>query len=318
MKNTSFLQLQEWALKATQHAALAAFDWVGRGQQNEADAVAVEAMRSILNAAPINGTVVIGEGERDEAPMLYIGEMLGLRNSDSIAIDIAVDPLEGTSLCANALEGALSVIAIAPSGSLLKAPDLYMEKIAVGPHVPLHTVSLDYSIEENLKRLSKAIDKDISEICVLLLNRPRHHKLINDIRAAGAKVRLIQDGDVAGVISLSWPVPSGIDMYIGIGGAPEGVLAAAALKVLGGYMECRLQVPDNDKAHIFAIAESERNKKYSIEDMVRGEVIFAATGITGGELVEGVKKDNAAHRITHSIVLCSQENKMKEIKERFI
>jgi fructose-1,6-bisphosphatase II / sedoheptulose-1,7-bisphosphatase len=245
-------------------------------------------MRRELNKLPIEGTIVIGEGERDEAPMLFIGETVGSKRGPKV--DIAVDPLEGTTLCANNLPGAIATMAMADGGTLLNAPDVYMEKIAIGPGYPKGVVDLDATPDENIRRLARAKGVRPAEITVLILERPRHAELVAEVRKAGAAVRLIPDGDVAGVIYTTDHADTGIDIYMGIGGAPEGVLAAAALRCIGGQMQCRLVLDTEEKrARAAKMGISDPRKKYEIADMVKGDCLFAATGVTDGALLNGVK-----------------------------
>jgi len=274
--------------RVTEAAAVAAAGMRGRGDEEAADQAAVDAMRRELNRLPITGRVVIGEGERDEAPMLFIGEEVGA--GDGPEVDIAVDPLEGTTICAKALSGALAVIAVAEKGTLLHAPDIYMQKIAVGPGYVEGLVDLDRTPGENLKALAKAKGVGISDLTACILDRPRHAKLIEDVRNAGAAIRLIGDGDIAGVIQTTEPEETGIDIYMGIGGAPEGVLAAAALRCIGGQMQARLHAlghQDRERAASVGIEDIER--KYSMEEMASGDVLFSATGVTDGSMLAGVK-----------------------------
>ena len=274
--------------RVTEAAAVAAAGMRGRGDEEAADQAAVDAMRRELNRLPITGRVVIGEGERDEAPMLFLGEEVGA--GDGPEVDIAVDPLEGTTICAKALSGALAVIAVAEKGTLLHAPDIYMQKIAVGPGYVEDLVDLDRTPGENLKALAKAKGVGISDLTACILDRPRHAKLIEDVRNAGAAIRLIGDGDIAGVIQTTEPEETGIDIYMGIGGAPEGVLAAAALRCIGGQMQARLHAlghQDRERAASVGIEDIER--KYSMEEMASGDVLFSATGVTDGSMLAGVK-----------------------------
>ncbi len=274
--------------RVTEQAAVAAARLRGRGDEKSADKAAVDAMRRELNRLSINGRVVIGEGERDEAPMLFIGEDVGA--GDGPAVDIAVDPLEGTTICAKAGAGSLAVIAIAEAGSLLNAPDIYMDKIAVGPGYPDGLVDLDASPEENLQAVAKAKGVSVNEITACILDRPRHSKLIEAVRQAGAAIQLIGDGDIAGVIQTTEPEETGIDIYMGVGGAPEGVLAAAALRCIGGQIQARLfPLNDHHKQRVADIGIDDINRKYSMTDMAKGDVLFAATGVTDGPLLEGVK-----------------------------
>ena len=275
-------------VRVTERAAVAAARLAGRGNEKAADKAAVDAMRRELNNLPIEGTVVIGEGERDATPMLFIGESVG--NKHGPKVDIAVAPLEGTTLCAKNLPGAIATIAMAEDGTLLNAPDVYMEKIAIGPGYPKGVVDLDVPAQENIRSLAKAKGVQPAEITALLVDRPRHADLIAAVRAAGAAVRLITDGDVAGVIHTADPVNTGIDIYLGVGGAPQGVLAAAALRCLGGQMQCRLVLDTAEKRTRAAkMGITDPRKKYEIADMVRGDCLFSATGVTDGALLRGVK-----------------------------
>jgi fructose-1,6-bisphosphatase II / sedoheptulose-1,7-bisphosphatase len=275
-------------VRVTERAAVSAARLAGRGNEKAADQAAVDAMRRELNNLPIDGTIVIGEGERDEAPMLFIGETVG--NKHGPKVDIAVDPLEGTTLCAKSMPGAIATMAIAEGGTLLNAPDVYMEKIAIGPGYPAGVVDLDAPPEENIKRLAEAKGVRPADITALILDRPRHSDLIAGVRKAGASVRLITDGDVAGVIHTADPANTGIDIYMGVGGAPEGVLAAAALRCIGGQMQCRLVLDSEEKRERAAkMGIKDPRKKYGIADMVQGDCLFAATGVTDGALLDGVR-----------------------------
>lgn len=301
-------------VRVTERAAVAAARLRGRGNENDADQAAVDAMRSELNCLPIKGTVVIGEGERDEAPMLYIGEEVGL--GEGPEVDIALDPLEGTTICAKNLPNSLAVIAIAERGSLLYAPDVYMEKIAVGPGYPAGIVSLDAPAADNINNLAKAKGVPVSEITACILDRPRHARLIEEVRATGASIRLIGDGDVAGVIHTTDPDNTGIDIYMGIGGAPEGVLAAAALRCIGGQMQGRLELNTDEKvARAAKMGIEDPKKVYTMEEMAQGDVLFAATGVTDGNMLSGVKfaRDYIE---THTIVMRSSSKTVREIKAR--
>src|ERR1700738_4745630 len=274
---------------------------------------AVAAMRRELNKLPIEGTIVIGEGERDEAPMLFIGEKVGLNAGPQV--DIAVDPLEGTTLCAKNMPGAIATMAMADDGTLLHAPDVYMQKIAVGPGYKKGVVELDATPADNVKRLAKAKGVDPSAITVLVLDRPRHAEIIQGVRSTGAAVRLITDGDVAGVIHCATPEETGVDMYIGTGGAPEGVLAAVALRCIGGQMQCRLILDSEEKrarAHKMGIKDPKMI--YGIEDMAKGDCLFAATGVTTGSLLTGVKfrKDGVIE--TETVVMRSVTGTVRYIK----
>jgi len=299
------------AVRVTEAAAIAVVEHIGRGDEHAADHAAVEAMRRTFNFLPITGTVVIGEGERDEAPMLYIGEQVG---SGGLDVDIALDPLEGTALTARALPNALAVLAMAEPGTLLNAPDVYMEKIAIGPGFSEGTIDLDRSIKENIVSLAKAKGVHPREITALMLERPRHEKYIEEAREAGASVRLITDGDVAGIIATTAPATTGIDIYIGIGGAPEGVLAASALRCLGGQMQGRLVFRNDDereRAAKWGITNLER--KYTLHDLASGDVIFAATGVTDGSMLRGVRR-TPDYIITHSVVMRSTSGTVRWVE----
>ena len=291
------------AVRVTEAAALAASKLMGRGDEKMADQAAVDAMRTTLNSLAIEGTVVIGEGERDEAPMLYIGEKVGMGGGPKI--DIALDPLEGTTITAKGLPNSLAVMAMAEHGGFLNAPDVYMDKIAVGGGLPEGIVDLDKSVAENLKDLAKAKQVDVNDLVVCILDRPRHSDLIAKVRAAGARIMLIGDGDVSGVIATSTG-DSGIDIYMGSGGAPEGVLAAAALRAIGGQIQGRLLFRnDDEKARAKKWGITDLNRKYSMTDMAKGDVMFAATGVTSGSMLKGVRRfHNGAE--THSIVMRSK------------
>jgi fructose-1,6-bisphosphatase II / sedoheptulose-1,7-bisphosphatase len=275
-------------VRVTERAAVSSARLRGRGAEKAADQAAVDAMRRELNKLPIHGTVVIGEGELDEAPMLFIGEEVGTRKGPKV--DIAVDPLEGTTLCAKNMPGAIATVAMADEGTLLHAPDVYMEKIAIGPGYPKGVVDLDAPAEENIRRLAKAKGVSTAEITALILDRPRHADLIAGVRKAGGAVCLITDGDVAGVIHTADPKSTGIDIYMGIGGAPEGVLAAAALRCIGGQMQCRLVLDTEERRErAFKMGVTDPRKRYEVEDMVRGDCLFAATGVTDGAMLRGVR-----------------------------
>jgi fructose-1,6-bisphosphatase II / sedoheptulose-1,7-bisphosphatase len=300
------------AVRVTEAAALASSHWTGRGQEKDADQAAVNAMREALNGLAIEGTVVIGEGERDKAPMLYIGEKVG--TGEGPRIDIALDPLEGTTLCATCGPNSLAVIAMAEHGGFLHAPDVYMDKIAVGGGLPAGVVDLDASIAENLKNLARAKQKDISDLTVVILKRDRHAEKIAKLREAGCRVQLIPDGDVAGVIATATAM-TGIDMYLGIGGAPEGVLAAAALRCIGGQMQSRLLFDgeDEQKERARRMGITDLNRKYTMMDMAGGDVMFAATGVTDGSMLKGVKRWPGGAN-THSIVMRSATGTVRWIE----
>ena len=272
-------------VRVTERAAVMAARLRGRGDEKAADQAAVDAMRRELNKLPIDGTVVIGEGELDEAPMLFIGEKVGTKAGPKV--DIAVDPLEGTTLCAKNMPGAIATLAMAEDGTLLHAPDVYMDKIAVGPGYPKGVVDLDAPAGENIRNLAKAKGVRPEAITAMILDRPRHADLIAAVRKAGAAVSLITDGDVAGVIHTAEPDKTGIDIYLGIGGAPEGVLAAAALRCIGGQMQCRLVLDTEERRERAGkMGVKDPRKRYEIEDMVRGDCLFAATGVTDGRMLE--------------------------------
>ena len=276
--------------RVSEAAAIASADLIGRGDEKAADQAAVNAMRDQLNKLDISGFVVIGEGERDEAPMLYIGEEVGTGNGPGV--DIALDPLEGTTLTAKDMPNALTVIAMGPRGSMLHAPDVYMEKLAIGPGYKTDVVTLDMSPRERILSLAKAKKCNSKDITVCVLDRPRHQTIIEDVRSTGAAIRLITDGDVAGVMHCEEPNTTGIDMYMGIGGAPEGVLAAAALKCMGGQIYGRLIFRNEDeKARAIKVGITNFDRIYSKDEMVTQDVIFAATGVTGGSLLPAIKRE---------------------------
>ncbi|MBS9717911.1 class II fructose-bisphosphatase [Pseudohalocynthiibacter aestuariivivens] len=276
--------------RVSEAAALASARLIGRGDEKAADQAAVDAMRTQLNMLDINGVVVIGEGERDEAPMLYIGEEVG--RGGGPGVDIALDPLEGTTLTAKDMPNALAVIAMGPRGSMLHAPDVYMEKLAIGPGFVTDTVTLDMSPSERVEALAAAKGGSCEDITVCILERPRHEDLVSEIRATGAAIRLITDGDVAGVMHCAEADITGIDMYMGSGGAPEGVLAAAALKCMGGQIYGRLLFRnDDEKGRAAKAGITDLNRVYTRDDMVTQDVIFAATGVTDGSLVSGIKRE---------------------------
>ncbi len=299
------------AVRVTEIAAIAAWKLVGRGDEKAADQAAVDAMRTALNDLDVDGEIVIGEGERDEAPMLYIGEKVGRGNGP--AIDIALDPLEGTTLTAKAMANALAVMAWAPKGTLLNAPDTYMDKIACGPGYPDGVIDLDASPADNVKSLASHKGVDTSQITVCVLDRPRHAGIIESLRSVNARVYLITDGDVAGVINTADP-ETGIDMYVGSGGAPEGVLACAALKCVGGQFQGRLVFRNNDeRARAERCGITQFDKKYDLHEMVRADAIFAATGVTSGALLDGVKlEDGFVH--THTLVMNSSTHTVRDVR----
>jgi fructose-1,6-bisphosphatase II / sedoheptulose-1,7-bisphosphatase len=300
------------AVRVTEAAALAASKLMGRGDEKMADQAAVDAMRTSLNALGIDGTVVIGEGERDEAPMLYIGEKVG---TGGPKIDIALDPLEGTTITAKGLPNALAVMAMAEDGGFLNAPDVYMDKIAIGAGLPDGIVDLDKTPAQNLADVAKAKKIDVPNLVVCILDRPRHSELIAKVREAGARIVLIGDGDVSGVIATSTG-DSGIDIYMGSGGAPEGVLAAAALRCIGGQIQGRLLFRnDDEKGRAKKWGITDLNRKYSMTDMAKGDVMFAATGVTNGSMLKGVRRfSNGAE--THSIIMRSKTGTVRWISAR--
>jgi len=298
-------------VRVTERAAVSAARLRGRGVEKPADQAAVDAMRRELNKLPIDGTVVIGEGELDEAPMLFIGEKVGTKKGPKV--DIAVDPLEGTTLCAKNMAGAIATVAMAEGGTLLHAPDVYMEKIAIGPGYPKGVVDLDAPAEENIIRLAKAKGVRPADITAIILDRPRHADLIAGVRKAGGSICLISDGDVAGVIHTADPQSTGIDIYLGIGGAPEGVLAAAALRCIGGQMQCRLILDTSERRERSAkMGITDPRKRYEIEDMVRGDCLFSATGITDGPMLKGVRfRENLIE--TETVVMRSATGTVRRI-----
>ena len=304
-------------VRVTEAAAIAASNWIGRGDNDAADAAAVEAMRAALNELPMDGTVVIGEGERDEAPMLYIGEKVGSAQEEGPAIDIALDPLEGTTITATAGPNALAVLAIAEHGCLLNAPDVYMEKIAIGGGYPTGTISLEKSVTDNIRALAAAKNVLPKDIIACVLDRPRHADIIAELRGLGCGIKLISDGDVAGVIATSDP-DTGVDIYLGTGGAPEGVLAAAALRCVGGQMQGRLLFRNDDeraRAHRWGIDDLDR--VYSMEDMAKGDCIFAASGVTDGSLLNGVKRRKGGCVTTDSIVMRASTGTVRRVSTEY-
>jgi fructose-1,6-bisphosphatase II / sedoheptulose-1,7-bisphosphatase len=299
------------AVAVCEQSAIAAAQLRGQGDEKAADQVAVDAMRRALNDLPMRGLVVIGEGERDEAPMLYIGEAVG--QGSGPAVDIALDPLEGTTICAKNMPGSMATLAFATEGGFLYAPDVYMQKLAVGPDVPAGAVDINLPVDENLRRVADALGIAVSELTVCVLDRPRHHALIADIREAGARITLIGDGDVAGVISVADP-KSGIDLYMGAGGAPEGVLAAAALRCLGGEIQGKLLFRNDDERQRAAkVGVTDFDRTYHTTDLARGHVLFCAAGVTTGGLLSGVEFDGA-RATTSSIVMDSHTGTVRRIE----
>ncbi len=299
-------------VRVTERAAVSAARLRGHGDEKAADQAAVDAMRRELNQLPIDGTVVIGEGERDEAPMLFIGEKVGTGKGPRV--DIALDPLEGTTICAKNLPNSLAVIALAVEGGLLNAPDCYMDKIAIGPGYAPGVVDLDASPAENIMALAHAKGVPVNEITACILDRPRHARLIEEVRATGVSIRLIGDGDVAGVIHTTDPDETGIDIYMGIGGAPEGVLAAAALRCIGGQMQGRLVINREDqRERAIRMGVSDVNKKFDMTEMAGDDVYFAATGVTDGNFLKGVKFGRNEIQ-THTVVMRSKTGTVRYIE----
>ncbi|TDT76939.1 fructose-1,6-bisphosphatase II / sedoheptulose-1,7-bisphosphatase [Litoreibacter halocynthiae] len=300
--------------RVSEAAALASAKLIGRGDEKAADQAAVNAMREQLNLLDIAGVVVIGEGERDEAPMLFIGEEVGTGNGPGV--DIALDPLEGTTLTAKDMPNALTVIAMGPRGSMLHAPDVYMDKLAIGPGYPTDTVTLDMSVKERVAALAKAKGCKADDITVCVLERPRHEQIIADIRSTGAAIRLITDGDVAGVMHCAEAATTGIDMYMGEGGAPEGVLAAAALKCMGGQMYGRLLFRNDDERGRAAKAGiTDLDKIYNRDEMVTNDVIFAATGVTDGSILKGIRRE-VGYLTAETILMRSKTGSVRRMTYR--
>jgi fructose-1,6-bisphosphatase II / sedoheptulose-1,7-bisphosphatase len=301
------------AVRVTEAAAIAASKLTGLGDEKAADQAAVDAMRAMLNDLDMQGTVVIGEGERDEAPMLFIGEEVG--TGQGAKIDIALDPLEGTTITATGGPNALAVLALAAEGGFLNAPDVYMDKIAVGGGLPADIVDLDKSPAENIKALAEAKGKKPEDIVACILDRPRHAKIIEESRAVGARIYLIPDGDVAGVIATA-EAGGGVDIYMGVGGAPEGVLAAAALCCIGGQMQGRLHFRNDDERNrAYKVGIEDLDRKYGLYDLAHGDVMFAATGVTDGSMLDGVRRDGNA-LLTHTLVMRAKTGTVRWIKAR--
>mgnify|MGYP000196319709 CR=1 FL=1 len=295
----------------TEQAAMAAFPMIGMGDEKEADRVAVEAMRGALDNLSIDGTIMIGEGERDKAPMLYAGEKVG--SLECKKVDIAVDPLEGTTLTAKAMPGAITVIAMSLPGGLLHAPDVYMEKIVIGRGYSEDLVSIDRDMSDNLIRLAKSKGSDVSDLRVCVLDRERHYKIISEIRSAGASVCLIPDGDIVAALRCVQSLNGGIDMYVGSGGAPEGVLAAAALSCVGGHIQGRLQIRSKyEERRAAECGISDTSRIYTTSDMVKSEVIFSATGVTDGFFLRGIRKDNSMIS-TETLLLSSSPRIIRKV-----
>ena len=299
------------AVRVTEAAAIAAAKLAGRGDEKAADQVAVDAMRTALNGLDIDGTIVIGEGERDEAPMLYIGEKVG--SGKGPAVDIALDPLEGTTLPAKAMANALAVLAISPAGGMLHAPDTYMDKIAIGPGYAEGVIDLDASAADNAMALAKAKGVPIHELTACVLDRPRHAEIISSLRKIGARVLLITDGDVAGVIHTAEP-ETGVAIYIGQGGAPEGVLACAALKCVGGQFQGRLVFRnDDERGRAERLGLTDFDRKYTLNELVRTDAIFAATGVTKGAMLDGVRYERGLVT-THTLVMTSSNRTVRRVR----
>ncbi len=297
-------------VRVTEAAALAASKWIGIGKKNEADGAAVEAMRKGFDSVQIDGTVVIGEGEMDEAPMLFIGEKVG---AGGPKMDIAVDPLEGTTLTAKGGPNAIATVALAEHGNFLHAPDIYMDKIAVGGGLPEGVVNLDDTVANNLRNLARAKKCEVADLMACVLDRDRHAEIIAKLREAGARIMLISDGDVAGVIATTQP-DSLVDIYLGSGGAPEGVLAAAALRCIGGQMQGRLMYEEeSQRQRVRDMGHPDPNRVFSCEDMARGDVMFAATGVTSGAMLRGVKRFGGG-AITHSVVMRSRSGTVRYVE----
>lgn len=299
-------------VRITEAAALASAQWMGRGDEKRADQAAVDAMRRAFDSVRIDGTVVIGEGERDEAPMLYIGEKVGRKDSDSPAVDIALDPLEGTTICAKGGVGAISVIAVAEQGHFLHAPDTYMDKIACGPGAR-GVIDINKSARENVQRVAEALKKPLGDLTVVILDRPRHGDLIAEVRKTGARIQLIGDGDVSASVAAAWS-ESGIDLLLGVGGAPEGVISAAAMQCLGGDFQGRLIFRnENERARAQRMGIQDLNKKYEIHELAMGSVMFCATGVTDGPLLQGVKTLPGHQAKTHSLVMRSKTGTIRSV-----
>ncbi len=300
-------------VRVTEAAALACSALVGRGDEKQADQLAVNAMRKTLNSLDIDGCVVIGEGERDEAPMLYIGEKVGTGKGPKV--DIALDPLEGTTIAATGGPNAMAVVAMAQAGGFLNAPDVYMEKIAVGPGLPEGIIDLTAPVINNLRNVAKAKQAEMSDLQICILDRPRHAELIAKVREAGARIMLIGDGDVAGIIATA-QTETGIDMYIGTGGAPEGVLAAAALQCIGGQMQGRLVFRnDDEKTRAKRVGITDLSRVYQRDDLAKGDVMFAATGVTTGPMLHGVRRFPGG-AVTHSIVMRAMTGTVRTVEAR--
>lgn len=304
-------------VRITEAAALAAALYIGRGNEKDADQAAVDAMRKAFDRVRVDGVVVIGEGERDEAPMLYIGERVGQKGENAPLIDIALDPLEGTTITANGGVGATSVIAVAEKGRFLHAPDTYMDKIAVGPKAK-GVIDLDADVRTNIHAVAKALDKEVEEVMVVILDRPRHEGLVRDVRETGARITMIGDGDISGAIATAMD-DSGIDLLLGIGGAPEGVISAAALKCLGGDFQGRLKFRnETEKYRAQKMGIKDLSKLYSMDELAGGNVMFCATGVTNGPLLNGVRLLPGGRAHTNSIVMRSKTGTIRTIEAHHI
>lgn len=300
-------------VRITEAAALASARWMGRGNEKAADQAAVDAMRKAFDSVRISGTVVIGEGERDEAPMLYIGEKVGLKTEDSPAVDIALDPLEGTTICATGGVGSISVIAVAEEGQFLHAPDTYMDKIACGPGAK-GCIDIDKTPTENIRCVAEALSKKVEDLTVVILDRPRHTELIAEVRRTGARIQLIGDGDVSAAIAAAWP-ESGIDLLMGIGGAPEGVISAAAMQCLGGDFQGRLKFRnEGERERARKMGLRDPDQKFTINELARGSVMFCATGVTDGPFLRGVKFLADGVATTQSVVMRSTTGTIRTIQ----
>jgi fructose-1,6-bisphosphatase class II len=299
-------------VRITEAAALASARFMGRGDEKKADQAAVDAMRRAFDSVRIDGTVVIGEGERDEAPMLFIGEKVGNKTPDAPKVDIALDPLEGTTICARGGENAISVIAVADAGNFLHAPDTYMDKIACGPAAS-GKIDIEAPVKDNITAVAKALGKDVKDVTVIILDRPRHEKLIQDVRNTGARIRLITDGDVSAAIA-TCRSPTGVDLLVGTGGAPEGVITAAALRCIGGDFYGKLMFRNNEeRERAKRMGVTDLDKVRSINDLAKGDVMFCATGITDGSLLKGVRFLSGNVAYTHSLVMRSRTGTIREI-----
>ena len=300
-------------VRITEAAAMASAHFMGRGNEKAADQAAVDAMRRAFDSVNIDGVVVIGEGERDQAPMLYIGESVGRKSPESIRVDIALDPLEGTTICANGTEGAISVIAATERGNFLHAPDTYMEKIACGP-LAKGAIDLEQSATANIRSVAAKLKKPVEHVTVVILDRPRHEKLIAEVRELGSRIRLISDGDVSAGVATCWE-DSGIDLLMGIGGAPEGVITAAAIKCMEGDFQGRLKFRnDGEKSRANKMGIQDFDRVYRLQDLAKGSVLFCATGVTDGPLLNGVRTLPNAHLTTHSVVMRSQTGTIRRIE----